>query len=164
MSWYWLLPYPQIWLGLCKHSSSLVSMPNFLLQHYTQSVRRSTRHGGLSFSLWAFVSVQWRVEPSLKTSKSCHNLFLYFYSREYHFEKLTILEKTVSDNVALRDIDGRMISPMKIIYLQFLIFRKMFIGGLSWQTTPGTILARYFPLSSAFFHTKTDEFIFLIST
>ena len=26
-----------------------------------------------------------------------------------------------------------------------LTFRKMFIGGLSWQTTPGKILARYFP-------------------
>ena len=26
-----------------------------------------------------------------------------------------------------------------------LIFRKMFIGGLSWQTTPGKILSRYFP-------------------
>ena len=99
-----------------------------------------------------------------KLAKSCQNLFLYFYSgEEYHFEKLTILEKTVSDNVALRDIDGRMISPVKIIYLQFLIFRKMFIGGLSWQTTPGTILARY-TSPSAFLQTKSDEFIFLIRT
>ena len=65
-----------------------------LLQHYTQSVGRSTRYGGFSFSLWAFVSVKWRVELSLKTGKILSKSFsLFLFWRRISFWKINDIGK-----------------------------------------------------------------------